>query len=225
MDLQTLIPTTFTTATGRAWTGSVGDSNWSRLLIYIQMNLSGWAHEDGGRWESRYNPGVSSGTITATDTFNLPSGLMNVSNKAHDHIYILCTDGSISNYTTVPGYQLRNYRTGRRVVSVSGTFSITFSQPFASSDKEIGGTLFVPAYMEPNVPTAPTDVPQIDDIYWLVFMAAQEWAQPDVTLVQNVPSLISKANNLMTNMKLANQRMRTQSQQSGAQGAGRGETW
>lgn len=134
----------------------------------------------------------------------------------------------IYKYKTVPGPQLKYYVGQTNICAISGG-KILFPQAFTSASPQYGGTLYVPAFMA--VPlfaiqaSTVTGLLTVDDPNWALYYAAQEWAQVDVTLVQNVPSLIAKATDLMTAMKLDNQRIKTLSQQTPLQGAGSGDTF
>lgn len=134
----------------------------------------------------------------------------------------------IYKYKTVPGPQLKHYIGQTNICAIAGG-KILFPQSFTSASPQYGGTLYVPAFMAitPFAVQASTVTGLLtcDDPEWVQYYAAQEWAQVDVTLVQNVPSLIAKATDLMTAMKLDNQRILTLSQQTPLQGGGRGQTW
>lgn len=278
MDISVAIPLAYQLATGTAYTGNPGDANWLKMLNYFNVVQNVWLREAGGNWESTYSPGVSAGTITATSTFAKPSGIYKLSNKAHDHVYVVeapsgvaWVSGSnyvagaqvvyegymyqaisnltndtvvpasapsswnliqpqISKFTTVPGPQLKYYSGRRGFVADSGG-QLVFSRSFLSTDLEYNGTLYVPAYKSITpFSTTPgsisvTGALSVDDPNWVLYYAAQEWAQVDVTLVQNVPSLVQKANDLMIAMLLDNQRTRTLSPETGLEGAAYGDTF
>lgn len=134
----------------------------------------------------------------------------------------------IYKYKTVPGPQLKYYIGQNNVCAISGG-NILFPQAFKTTDPQYGGTLYVPGFLF----ITPFAIQQstvsgllsVDDPEWVLYYAAQEWAQVDVTLVQNVPSLIAKATDLMTAMKLDNQRIKTLSQQNSLSGSGVGDTF
>lgn len=281
MDLSQGIPLAYLYATGTVYKGSPGDANWVKMLSYFIGNILVWAREPGGNWESLYNPGVSVGTVTATDTFSLPFGILKPSNKAHDYIYVvenstitnphvsawvsgtsynagtqvtystniyqaldnLTNDTvpppsdplnwalippQISKFRTVPGPQLKYYSGKKGVASISGG-SIRFSRGFISSDLEYGGTIYLPAFLLPATfklsPASTRGAIPVDDPMWLLYYSAQEWAQTDTTLIQNVPSLVAKATESMTGMMLDNQRMKTLSPQTPPEGAAYGDTF
>lgn len=228
MDISVAIPLAYQIATGNPYTGAPGDTNWLRMLNYFNLVQNVWANEPGGDWESLYSPGVEVGQITADQGFDLPTGILKPSNKAHDYVYITATDGNITKYKTVPGPQLKYYDQSQQVCAISGG-QILFPRAWTATDPEYGGTLFVPAFLSISPfrtsPVAMRGALTVDDPNWVIYYAAQEWAQPDVTLVQNVPSLIAKATDSMTAMKLNNQRIKTVSQQTPLGGAGNGDTF
>jgi hypothetical protein len=241
-----------------------------------------WVKEPGGNWESRYSNGVSAGLITAASSFPMPTTIAKPSNKAHDYVYIIGTNGAaawvsgstyasgvqvtyngglyqalralvndtiapstdttnwmvvnppVYKYKTVPGPQLKYYTGTQNVCAIIGG-QVVFPQPFTNATSttslspQIGGTLYVPGFLFITpfaiAQSTVTGLLSVDDPEWVLYYAAQEWAQVDVTLVQNVPSLIAKATDLMTAMKLDNQRIKTLSQQNSLDGAGAGDTF
>ena len=232
MDISVAIPIAYLLAAGSPYTGEPGDTNWTTMLAYFNLCQMVWALEPGGDWDSLYNPQVSAGNITATNTFNLPDGILKPSNKAHDYVFVICSDGTISKFKTVPGPQLKYYSQRKGFVAIVGGsnagqgpgYQLMFSRAFATTDQEYGGQLYMPAYMTPPTLKGVKGLVSVDDPSWLMYYAAQEWAQVDVTLVQNVPSLIAKATDRMNAMMLNNQRMVTVSQQTAPEGAAQGDT-
>ncbi len=222
-------------ATGQVFSGVWGDVNASRMLSYGNMHINTWSLEPDVDWESLYNPGLACGTVPAgtpsqPQTITLPTTILKVSNHAHDFVYVLDSSGNIiSQWTSVPAWQLKYFNGAPGYVAVLGNstagFRLYFSQPFSTTSPEYGNTIYVPSFTIPTPMALSTDPVPVDDPNWLVFMAAQEWAQPDVTLVQNVPSLISKATDRMNAMMMMNQRIRSVSQESVSEGAARGDTW
>lgn len=220
-------------ATGEVFTGVFGDSDASRMLSYGNLHINTWALESDVDWESMYNLGLSAGTIGVLGSyapFTLPTGILKVSNKANDYLWVADASGNIiSRWITVPAYQLKEFTGVNGYCAIQGNselgFKVVFSVPFTTSSPEYGKTLYVPVYVTPPILVGASDVVPVDDPNWLVFMSAQEWAQPDVTLVQNVPSLVAKATDRMNAMMAENKRIRMLSQQTHATGAARGITW
>lgn len=232
MDISVAIPIAYLLAAGSRYTGTPGDTNWLTMLAYFNLSQMVWANEPGGDWNSLYNPQVAVGVVTATNTFAMPDGVLRPSNKAHDYIFVICTDGTIKKFKTVPGPQLKYYSQRKGFVAVIGGsqagqgpgWQLVFSQAFATTDQEYGGQLYLPAYMSPPTLKGIKGLVSVDNPAWLMYYSAQEWAQVDVTLVQNVPSLIAKATDQMNSMKLNNQATVTISQQTAPEGAAQGDT-
>lgn len=200
MDASDFVLATYLKATGTLYTGTFGDDDSLKILQLANLEIDAWAKEDD--WASLYNPGVSIGTVSATDTFDLDDSIRDVSNQPDDYIQIVRLDGNITNYETVEAKRLKRFPHGN-YCAVVGT-SLKFNKAFTSSDPEFGGTINVPGYLYANhLAKANDDIP-VDNPNWLVVITSADWVQSDVTLAQNRPDLIAQAQDLMTSMQKAN---------------------
>jgi hypothetical protein len=189
------------TATGENSNAVSGDDDWTKVLSLANLNIDAWAAEPSIDWVSLYSI-VPIGTVTATDTFDLDSSIRKISNQEGDVIRITHTDGNHTDYSLIPPNRLKDYSTGNYVAKIGAT--LVFNNAFESTDPQFGGTINVPAYLFPDHLVADSDDVPVDDPNWLVMSVAAEWARTDLTLAQNYPLILAKANELMVNMKQAN---------------------
>lgn len=200
MIVSDLLANAYLIGTGKTSKMAVGDKNWTTLLQYANIALQTWASEPGAEWASLYKQ-VDCGTITNTSAYDLDDSIRALSTKPGDPIQIVTTDGAIYHFDLVKPDELQ--MSGDRVCARIGN-QIVFNREFDSSDTEFGGTLLVSAYLYPATLENENDTVQIDDPNWLVYMVAAMRVQNDSVLAYNYPNLVSVANNIMTNMKLAN---------------------
>lgn len=198
-------------------------SNKAHDHVVVKLLATGTAWVSGGN----YSPGqqvLYLGVIYQSTTTIINDTVLPI----NDPLKWLPQPPTFHKFKLVPGPQLRYYLNLKGyVANIAG--QLVFSRPFNSADQEYGGTIYVPCYqtITPFVisPVAITGTIKVDDPVWLIYYAAAEWAQTDVTLIQNVPSLISKATESMKGMKSDNKRTKTISQQTALEGAATGDTF
>jgi hypothetical protein len=167
-----------------------------------------WQNEEGVDWISLYNPTLQIGTITATDTFSLDlSTIRKISQQDGDSVRVIWSGdtGTLQNpvsytdYELVPGDRMKEFDIGPYCARQGS--NLVFSKPFATTDAEFGGKLYVPAYLYVDTLVNPTDDIQVDNPRWLVLACAAEAARTDNTRVAQYPNLLAKANAFMQRMK------------------------
>jgi len=198
------ITNSYLIGTGKAVPPAAGTAKYVKLLALMNLFSQNWASESGVDWKSLRTVATVTGTVTATDAFALPTTIAKLSKTEGDFVRILCTDGTESQFTIVPIERL--YAEGSKVNSpgnytcaVSGS-NLIFNRAFQSTDREFGGTIYVPGYTSPATLSAGTDVIQVDDPYWLVFAVAAEFIRTDITRAEQYGNLIAQANNSMAGM-------------------------
>lgn len=202
------IANTYLLATGKTTTLTAGTTKYTKILALLNMFTQQWAGEVGVDWKSQRLVANVTGTVTATDTFAIPTTLSKVSKTQGDFVRIVHTDGTESDYDIVPIERLYQESskaqggTGNRV-AISGS-NLIFDVAFTATSPQFGGTIQVPGYKIPATLTAGSDTIEVDDPYWLCFMAAAEYVRNDITRVQQYPNLIAQANNAMEGMKNEN---------------------
>ena len=95
-------------------------------------------------------------------------------------------------------------RAGIQAVAKVGS-NLQFSQAFTTSSPEYGGQLKVPSYGYVAELTTDTDPIQVDNPLWLCYMVAAEYCRTDLTLNYRTDDLVARANQVMTDMKQAQQ--------------------
>lgn len=226
MILTDFITNAYLIATGKATPPASGTAKYTKLVALANLFTQNWASESGVDWKSLRTVATVTGTVTATDAFALPTTLGKLSRTEGDFVRILCTDGTETQYTIVPIERLyeegsKVNATGNDTCAVSGS-NLIFNTPFQATDKEFGGTIYVPGYITPATLSAGTDVIQVDDPYWLVFAVAAEFVRTDLTRQDQYPNLIAQANNSMEGMKQDNE---SQREEVTATWRPLGETW
>lgn len=158
-------------------------------------------NEPGVDWVSTYDPAVSIGTVTATDTFDLDDTIHKISQREGDYIRIVdASDDTVYyDFTLVSPDRLKHFSEGNYVAKVGNT--LKFNRTFATTDPEFGGTINVPAYVTPDDVANSTDDITIDDPNWLVTICAAENVRNDLVRQNQYPNLVAEANELMAKMK------------------------
>jgi len=202
--LSDLIAKAYLAATGEVATLASSDDDYKKLLSLANTIIHDWATEPGINWASLYDPAVQIGTVSATDTYDLDDSIRVISQKEGDFVRIIdaTDDTKHYDYQTVESDQLKRYTTGNYCARVGRT--LVFNKTFVSTDKEYGGTIYVPAYTTPDDLVGANDDVPVDDPNWLVYMMAAEYVRPDIVLRDQYPNLIAKAEASMEGMKEAN---------------------
>ena len=193
-------------ATGKVVPPTSGTNKYNKILALLNTFTQNWASESGVDWRSLRTIFTFPATVSATDTYALPTGLGKVSKTEGDFVRITHTDGvTESDYTIVPIERL--YNNGSKVNSVGGDYcaisgsNLIFAAPFTSDSAQYGGTITIPGQSIPPTLTDGTDTIVVDDPYWLCFMAAAEYVRTDLTRQAQYPNLVAQANNAMAGMK------------------------
>lgn len=200
--LQDTLENAYLLATGKATLPDTGSAKYNRLLALSKKFYRDWQNEPGVDWNSLYQL-VGAGTVTATDTFDLDTEILRVSQKPGDYVRVLCTDDNYSDFETVPASELYNNKYAKAVAHIGLT--VKFSSAFTTTSQEYGGTIYVPAYIRLDDLTSVNDEILIDNPDWLANIVASQYVLTDAQLNYMYPDLLAQANNLMGAMKLANQ--------------------
>lgn len=207
MDVTDFIQQTYLFATGKAVAPAVGTKNYVKILSLGNAFQKVWAREEGIDWNSLRGV-FDIGTVSATDTFDI-SSIPKLSNQEDDYVVITRTDGKQSKWTIVPINKLQSTSTGNAdgICAKSGT-DLIFKTAFASTSPDVGGTITVPGYNDPDQLVNPTDEVQVDDPYWLCFICAAEFVRNDITKQNQYGNLVANAINSMGGMKERNRSQR-----------------
>lgn len=210
MTIAEAITATYLRATGKTTTPSA--SKTSKIVGLLNYYQRAWANEPGIDWSSLYDPSLSIGTVTATDSFDLDTtSIRKLSDREGDVVRIVWDDGDTeTHYSIVPADTLRDYYYGVDKENPKGHYcarigdQLVFNHEFTSTDNEFGGEIFVPCYAYPDeitsTNTSDNDV-QVDDPNWLVCATAAEYVRTDITRQGQYPNLLAEANSIMSRMK------------------------
>jgi hypothetical protein len=224
--LSQLIAAAYLRATGEVSTLAVGDDDYTKLTQIANFYTDTWATEPGVDWRSLYSTISVSGTVTATDTFALPSTIRKISQQDGDFVRIIHTvTTQYTDYQLVAPERLKDYTSGNYCAQEGS--NLVFNAAFTTSSPEYGGTIKVPCYTFPTkFPDSPlgTETVVVDNPNWLVVICAAEYSRTDITRQNLYPGLISEANDLMLAMKSANDSQLTEAHKSQVS-VPNGSTW
>lgn len=199
LTLADFVSAAYLKATGSVSTLTASDSDYIKFVQLANIYSQNWANEPGVDWVSLYNPKVSCGTVTATDTFNIASSVHKISQSEDDPVRIIWTNGtSYSDYVLVPADHIKQY-VGSSVVSKVGA-TLLFANSFTATSNELGGTIYVPAYTVPATLASDSDLIAVDNPYWLVAICAAEYTRNNLVRQNQYPNLLAEANELMKKM-------------------------
>ena len=201
MLVSEFVPRVYRKAAGKIPTFTTGSTKWLKILDIANEYIQKWANEPGVDWASLASPNLSAGTVTATDTFTIPSTVLRLSSYEGDVIRIMHTDlVTYTDYTTIPIEKLKEYTTGNYCAEYGGD-QLKFNHTFTATDPQFGGTIYLPAYVAPASISADADVIPVDDPEWLVLVTAAEFVSSDQTRLYRYPNLIAEANEVMARMR------------------------
>lgn len=199
MILSDLVSGVVLKATGKRSTLTATDEKYLKIVELANQYTDVWQNTTD--WSSQYDPDLSFGTVTATDTFSVPSTVRKISDARGDTVRIWYTDGvGYTDFGIVPADTLKRYTTTDNVCAQIGS-SLVFKRTFASTDSEFGGTIKVPVYTFAATLASASDVISVDIPRWLVFMCAAEYVRNDITKQNQYPNLVQEANELMEKMR------------------------
>lgn len=224
-------------ANGKGSDLTVDSTKYTKILRLLNFYKDVWAQEPGIQWNSLRSLKALAATVSATATYALPTavidGTAKLSTQEGDFVRILHTDGvSESDYTLVQDSKL--YNDGQSINNPGGDYvarrgnSLIFPVAFTASSAQFGGTIKIPIYTTPadmvSSTSDPTDTVEIDDPYWIIFMAAAEYVRNDVTKQNQYANLIAQATNCMNGMKENNESQLEETRMD-ILGPAMGETW
>jgi hypothetical protein len=207
--LATLIEKTYVLATGKATAPASGTNKYTKIVALANLCQDMWQNEPDIEWDSLYLTVTLSGTITATDTYALSASVREISNREGDYIEIVKTDGNSVYVPLIRANELLDYkRNGEQAVARVGS-NLRFAIQFTADSPEFGGTIKVPCYTNVSTLSGSTDVIQVDNPLWLAYMTAAEYCRTDITLNYRTDDLVSRANQVMQDMKQSQESMIT----------------
>lgn len=199
MLVSDFVPKAYLRARGKVGAFTNTSTEWIKLLALANDFKDEWAAEPAVNWSSLYQRAVSAGTVTATDTFNIPTTLNSISGQEGDFIRIVYTDPTKwSDWNLIAPERLKYYKEGNYVAQVGST--LVFNKVFSTTSPEFGGTIQVPGYTIPADLVNDTDVLPVDDPNWLVVRCAAEYIRTDLVYQNQYPNLITESNELMKKM-------------------------
>jgi hypothetical protein len=187
-------------AEGELPTFAAGADEWNQVLGYANFYIPAWAREEGVDWISLYDPAVSLGTISETDSFSFDAATVRKFDQdLGDKVRITWTDGvHYTDYDLVKGTELQQYPTHRVCARIGAT--LRFSRAFTTTDAEYGGALTAPVFGFPGLLAGESDAVPVDDPNWLVCVCAYQIALHDILRKDTANGHLSEANGIMARM-------------------------
>ncbi len=201
MTLLETITQAYLLATGKSTLPQEGSAKYNRLIGLAKKFYRDWQTEPGIDWNSLYQL-VEVGTVTATDTFDIDDQIIKISQRPSDQVRIVTSSNTFT-YKTVSPSQLYSNRYAYAVSRIGNT--VKFSAPFTTSSQQLGGTLYVPAYVRLDDLVNLNDEVLIDNPAWLPVVVAAQYVLSDAQLQYQYPDLLSQAQDLMKGRILANE--------------------
>jgi hypothetical protein len=195
-------------ATGKTTTLSSG-TKYDKILGLLKFYQRRWGREPGVDWGTLYNPALSIGNVTATDSFDIDTSTIRVLSMTEgDTVKIMWTNGlGYTEYDIIAPDSMKDYFYGQNKESSLGRYcarigdQLTFNHTFTSADPEFGGDIQIPCYTYPEEITGSDDEEiQVDDPDWLVLRCAAEYVRTDLIRKNEYSNLLSEANEAMTRM-------------------------
>ena len=131
-------------ATGKTTTLAAGTVKHTKFMNLANVFSIKWQNEPGVDWPSLYLRSDVSGTVTATDTFALPTTIRKLSQRPGDKVRITRTDSTKDYYDIVTQDELDRYKAHNACAKVGS--NLVFSSAFTASSAQFGGTIRVPGY-------------------------------------------------------------------------------
>lgn len=188
-------------AKGKPTPPAVGTTKYNSLLLLCNSLQKQWAAEPDVEWNSLYSV-TTIGTISATDTFAIPSTVDYISKRVTDPVFT--TNGtSRVDYTLVKPQELYINNADKVVAHEGG--NLVFPSAFTSDSQDFGWTLKAPCILRVNDIDDGADAVQVDDPMWLVWMVAADFVRNDLVRTNQYERLVTYAQDVMRKMKQRNQ--------------------
>jgi hypothetical protein len=194
-----VITRAFLHAQRKATPPASGTTKYNALLAIVDSMQKLWADEPDIHWSSLYSWVQLPAVISATDTYALDTSIQYISKDFND--YIRVTNGTTTQkIKLVKPNNLYSRYTNTCYAAQIGR-NLKFSKAFAATDSVIGYNIIVPSYTFPNDLAAGSDVVQVNNPMWLVYMVAAEFIRNDPVRQNQYQNLINLAENVMQKMK------------------------
>ena len=203
MILSDAITKTYLLAEGKATAPAASSNKYSKIVGLLNVVQEMWQDEPNVEWDSLYDLFSITGTITATDTFALPTTLREISHRKNDMVRIIKTDGGTVYVPLVRADQLTEYAYNGVQACAKIGGNLQFAIPFSASSPEFSGTIKVPGYSYVTELSSASDVLQVDKPLFACYMAAAEYCRTSTSLSYRTDDLVARANQIMQDMKLA----------------------
>lgn len=213
--VQWAIQKAYTRATGHTDTLASGDPRFLRLLEHADDLQRDWQDEPGITWTSLYAQVLIGTVLQGVPNYDLDTSIRHLSSREGDSVILQITSGVNTGqswyYDVVNPNKLTEYRYAQVCSLLNGQlyFANSPENPiFPVNDARLGAEITVPAYTYVSDITSPTNIIQVDDPQWLIYMMAAEFVRNDFVRQNQYPALLTMANNKMEGMRQRNEDQR-----------------
>src|ERR1035437_4422570 len=205
MKVSDAIQRSYTHATGHVDTLATTDPKYLRFLAIADSKQKEWQDEPGIDWPSLYTQ-ANIGTVLL-NTADYPIDLTvvrKVSAREGDSVVVQTTPGNTWFYDVITPDKLTQFRF-RNASAVLGTnlhFANSPENPiFPANDARLGATITLPYYIFVDDIVRDSQIIQVDDPMWLVYMMAAEYVRNDLVRQNQYPNLVALASLKMEGMR------------------------
>jgi hypothetical protein len=199
-----VIQKAFGVGEGKSSAPALGSNKYNLLIELVDNEQKDWADEQGVQWNSLYQPITLAALIQANvATYALDMTVGDPSLYFDDKLILTPAGGGTQEYAKfIRPDQLTQYSTD--LAAAIEKRNLVFSQAFSPSDALIGGTIQIPNYGYVNDLANATDIVQVDNPMYLVYMTAAAFIMNDIIKAGNYNLMLAKAAELMAKMKELN---------------------
>jgi hypothetical protein len=209
----------------KAWVHFKGNNSWPTpgqakymvMLMVANRLKNNWARDSKVHWDSLFVQRTYGPIIASQQAYDLDSDVFYLS----DFVYVLRTDGNTDRFQVVhPESRNKQFSPVGQIGSDNGdpityltgsnqggdsNLTLNFQTPFSEMPGDVGGTIQVGCYAQPDDMLSPGDTVPVNDPEWLVMALAAEMARNDPSKQDQYPDILAQATDLYGKMVLDNQ--------------------
>lgn len=167
-----------------------GTDEYTYWLSVLWIKIEELYADPAKQWSNTYQV-VDLGTIAAaTDpTFPLNEQFLGAANTA----YIVDANGKLLDEFDIIKPQEKNRNKQQVFIAGQDPENLYFTREILETSNLIGGSLKLPAYMQPDLPTKASSIIPVPNANWALYATASEIAENDITYEDKAPNLNAKA--------------------------------
>jgi hypothetical protein len=173
-----------------------GDEDYVYWLAILKMKLQDMYEDPNKHYPNTFQV-LELGTVAAkaVPSFDLDEGFLDVANQA----YIIDNRGMRSDFDVVKPEEV-DVNTKAFYIAGEDPQVLYFTREIPADSSFVGGKLYLPAFVVPDMPSKPKDLIPAPSPNGMVYIVASQVAENDLTYEDKAPSLLQKANRAATMM-------------------------